>query len=80
MMALAFGLLFFTCEMGQRLSSEFDEICEKIEQFDWHAFPAEVQRMLPPIILISQQQVAIGCFGSITCLRDSFKKVCAANT
>lgn len=71
----AFGLLFFTCEVGQRFSDEFDDICDVIEQFNWYAFPAQVQRMLPIIILAAQQPVAVECFGSIMCLRDTFKSV-----
>lgn len=72
---VSFGLLFFACEIGQRYSNLFDDICDEIDQFKWYAFPIEVQRRLLIIIPIVQQQVAIGCFGSIKCLRESFKKV-----
>lgn len=71
------GLVFFTCEIGQRFSSGFDNINDVIDQFDWYSFPVEIKKMLPIIIQMAQQQVAIECFGSIMCLRDTFKKVSA---
>lgn len=71
----AFGLVFFTCEIGQRFTTEFDTINGVIDQFKWYAFPFEVQRMLPVIITIAQQEVAVECFGSVMCLRESLKKV-----
>lgn len=70
-----FGLLFFTCETGERFKTGFDDISDEIDQFSWYAFPTEVKRLLPIIILIAQQPVAVECFGSIMCLRESFRKV-----
>lgn len=71
----AFGLVGYSCEIGERLTSEFDEISDTIDKLIWYKFPMEVQRILPTIILIAQQELAIECFGSILCLRISFKSV-----
>lgn len=71
----SFGIVFFMCEMGHRISSQFDDICDVIHQFKWYSFPIELKRILSLIILDAQQPVAINCFGSIMCDRDSFKKV-----
>lgn len=73
----AFGYVFFACEMGERFSNQFESINDQMDQFKWYSFPLEVQRMLPAIILIAQQPVGIECFGSVLCLRESFKKVSA---
>lgn len=75
----AFGSLFFTCEIGQRFSDEFDGICDVIDQFNWYSFPLELQRLLPVVICSAQQPVAIQCFGSVMCVRESFKKVSAGH-
>lgn len=71
----AFGLIFTTCEFGQRLSDACDGIHDQIGKFNWYWFPNNLKAVLPYIIMVSQQPVDIGCFGSITCNRDSFKKV-----
>lgn len=71
----AFGWLLTSCEIGERFESKFNEIGNVIDQFKWYSFPIEVQQMLPIIILITQQPVTLEVFGSISCLRESFKKV-----
>lgn len=71
----AFGLVFIVCEIGERISTAFNEIDDVIDQFKWYLLPAEVQRMLPTIILNVQQKVALKCFGSISCQREAFRKV-----
>lgn len=70
-----FGLVFSTCEIGQRFTKAFDEIDREIEQLDWYLFPIEIQRILPTIIINAQEPIVIECFGIISCNRDQFKKV-----
>lgn len=71
----AFGNLLVSCEFGQRISNAFEEIDDEIELFDWYLFSYEMQRMLPLILLVTQQPVKIECFGSISIRREYFKKV-----
>lgn len=33
---LVFGLIFVSCEVGQRLTDTFDEIDYQLEQLDWY--------------------------------------------
>lgn len=72
----AFGIMFVACEFGQRLSNAFEEIDDSIEEFDWNLFSHEIQRLLPTILIVTQKPVVFECFGSISALRDTFKKVC----
>lgn len=71
----AFGNLFISCELGQRVNLAFDECNEMVNQFDWYRFTMEIQRMLPTILNYTQQPVDIKCFGSATCDRETFKYV-----
>lgn len=71
----AFGIIFVTCELGQRLSDAFEEINDEIESFEWYQFSYEIQQMLPIILIVSQQPVDLECFGSITGCRMTFQKV-----
>ena len=72
----ALALVFIACELGQRMSDEFEGIDFTIDQFDWYLFPIEIKRMLPTIIAVAEQPVSLECFGSITCVREVFRKVC----
>lgn len=70
------ALVFIPCEIGERVRTEFMKLNFTVSQFDWHLFPYEIQKILPIIILNAQQPVLIEWFGSISCVRDVFKKVC----
>lgn len=68
----AFG---FTCEVGQMSANQYYDISDDIDNLNWYKYPLEVQKMMPFIILAAQKELAIQCFGSILCLRESFKSV-----
>lgn len=72
---LAIALNFATCEIGQRLENTFDEINDAFCLLEWYLYPAKVQQMLVPILIITQKPVEINFFGSIACSREQFKKV-----
>lgn len=71
----AFGILFVSCELGQRITIAFDGCSNMINQFEWYLFPANVQRMLPIIMNFTQQPIVVKCFGSAACDRETFKYV-----
>lgn len=73
---IALALVFIACEIGQQLNNTFDEINSTIAQFNWYLFPIKIKHVLPIIIPIAQQPVTLECFGSITCIRETFKNVC----
>lgn len=68
-------LTYFPCELGERLSNAMEEIKDSIGQFNWYLFPIEIRKVLPTILIGVQQPVEIRFFGSISCNRESFKKV-----
>lgn len=65
------------CEIGERIQSEFMKLDFAISQFNWHLFPYDIRKILPIIIQNAQKPVLIQWFGSISCVRDVFKKVCS---
>lgn len=70
-----FGLVFLSCEIGQRFTYAFDEITDLFGQLNWYLFPINVQRLLPTIMINVQEPIVIGCFGIINGSRDQLKKV-----
>lgn len=73
--SFAFGYVFITCELFQRLTDGFDEINDAVDQLKWYQFSNEIRKMLPTLLINVQQPVFIKCFGSISCSRETFKKV-----
>lgn len=71
----SFGVLFITCEIGQRIYLKNDECAEMVDQFDWYLLPPKIQRILPIILNFMQQPFELKCFGSKTCDRELFKSV-----
>lgn len=62
-------------ELGQRVTDAFNKIEDEIGQFNWYLFPEEMKQMLRLVMIMTQQPVIIECFGSISCSRETFKKV-----
>lgn len=75
----AFGSVSVSCEMGERFSGAFREISDLINEFKWYQFPNNVQRILPFLLLHTQQPIALECFGSILCVREALKSVSTSN-
>lgn len=73
----AFGVVFVICELAQRLTNAFEEIYDEIVAFEWNLFSIEMQRLLPTLLIGTQRPVILECFGSISALRETFKKVCS---
>lgn len=72
----AFGFVFIVCELCQQFCDGFHKMDDVIGQFSWLSYPNEIQRLLPMLINSTQQPVDLKVFGSITCSRETFKKVC----
>lgn len=70
-----FIFIFIYCELGQRVSEEFNGPYDAICQLRLHLFPIEIKRMLPIIILGAQQPIDLRGYGNFSCNRDSFKSV-----
>lgn len=68
------------CDVGQHVTIVYDECNDIIDQFKWYSFPVEIQRLLPLIIAGAQQPIEITAFGSTTCIRETFKRVCVNDT
>lgn len=71
----AFFQIFVLCDCGQHVTKKFIEVDNTIYQSDWYAFPDDVQRMLPIVMMGAQESVIIQGFGNLTCTREAFKKV-----
>lgn len=67
--------IYLFSDLGEDVSNHFYELNDTIYQSEWYAFPIEVQRMLPILLMTTQKQVVPRGFGNLLCIRESFKKV-----
>ena len=65
-----FLLLFVTCEVGEQCGKIFSEIDDEVVQLDWYLFSLEVQKLLPIVMINTQEPVVIKCFGSVAWTRE----------
>lgn len=73
--SLVFCLVLSSCEIGQRLTNAFGEVSYKFEQLDLYLLPAEIQRILPTILIGVQKPIVFECFGIVDGSREQFKRV-----
>lgn len=73
-------MVFLVCELGQRINNDFRTIDDVIAQFNWYLFSDELKRMLPIILINTQEPVVFDLFGNIACSREAFRKVCLKET
>lgn len=71
----SFVFVFIASEFGHSISTAFIEIDYEIGQFDWYKFPMEMRKILPILLMVTQKPLTLEVFGSITCERETFKKV-----
>lgn len=81
-MLKSFCLLFWSilqimllCDFGERLTGRFDEIDMALCECDWYTFPIGIQKMLPMLLISTQNPVVLQGFFNVSCTRESFKKV-----
>lgn len=75
----AFGAVIFVCELCQQVCNGFEEMNRAMDQFHWPSYPIDLRRVLPIVIMFTQQPIEFKVFGSITCCRESFKNVSSIN-
>lgn len=68
--------VFAMCELGERVRMAFDEIRISIDQLKWYLIPKRARKMLPVILILSQEPIGFTIFGSILSNRITFKEVC----
>lgn len=75
MMFAAFLQIFFLCELGERITHQYNEIDEEICRMKWYLLPIRMQKILPTIMIGTQTPVMLAGFGNMRCTREDFKTV-----
>lgn len=70
-----FFVAFVLCEIGERVTIQFELFGEEVERCDWHVLPIEMQRMYLIFLSDTQQPKHITCYGAVHFTRETFKEV-----
>lgn len=73
--SFSFGLVFLYCEVGEQMAADFDEINYTISELNWYLFPNATQRIMPTILMVTQQPVLFCGYGNVPATRNTFTKV-----
>lgn len=66
---------FCYCELGERVSQQFNIFDDELRRCRWYLYPLEMQKMLLIILSSTQQPPAIQGYANTVCTRDAFKRV-----
>lgn len=70
------SFVLIVCELGARMTSEFEIYVAEVEQCSWYMLPIELQRMYMVFLSDTQNPVQIvTSYGNITCERETSKRV-----
>lgn len=72
----AFTMVLIFCELGELVSSQYDQFYEKLCKCDWFLVSVEMQRVLMIVMTNSQQPIFIRGYANIVCIRNTLKTVC----
>ena len=75
LMCVSILTIFFFCEFGDMINTQFDEFDDQLRQCDWYTFPIEMQQLLVIFMTSTQRPAMIQGFANTECTRDAFKKV-----
>lgn len=77
-MGYSFGAIFGFCEIGERVTHQFNAFNEKLCDSNWYSFPIEIQRIYLVVLVGVQNPSFIYGFAHTVCTREAFKKVISA--
>lgn len=70
-----FGLVFFICDLGERITYHHDMFYRELERSEWNMLSTRLQRLYMMFLTDAQQSTYISCYGNVSCTRDTFKTV-----
>lgn len=68
-------MFLLTCDLGEMVTTAFDEVNEPVYAQAWHLWPLELQKHLIPMLMSIQQPVVFRGLFALDCSRDTFKRV-----
>lgn len=70
-----FVTIFFVCELGEKVTHDFNLFYHELCNCDWFLFPIEMKRIYLIVLVGAEQAMPIQGYANTTCTRDTFKNV-----
>lgn len=67
--------VFLLCEPGARMTNQFGIFSDDLSRCDWHLLSLEMRRNY--VIFLTQRSANLLSYATITCERETSKKVCS---
>lgn len=71
----SFSLAFFFCEFGELISNNYNGLPIGLYDNKWYLYSLDEQRLMPTILIGTQDVVRLRGFGNAQCTREAFKTV-----
>lgn len=71
----SFGRIFFLCELGEKVTYQFNVFNEKVGDCKWYSFSIEMQRVYLIVLAGAQDPAIVQGYADTVCTRDAFKNV-----
>lgn len=71
----SFVCVLLACEIGEMIASQLNAFNDKLFRCDWYLLSVDMRRMYLTTLANAQQSTSLQAFGTISCTRESFKKV-----
>lgn len=65
-------LVFALCELSNKISSQFDDLSDIIYRSVWYRCSLNVQRLLPTILIATQESFELSGYGNVPYNRGTF--------
>lgn len=72
---ITYCVIFIICELGERVTNEFDDVDNVVCELNWYLFPLNIQKMLPIAMIGTVKPVIIRGYGNCMSTREAFKNV-----
>lgn len=66
--------IFAVCELGERIRMAFEEVNAELNQLKWYLLPRRSRKLLPIILMATQDSVEFNIFGTTASNRKTFKE------
>lgn len=68
-------LLFLFCYSGTQVTERFNDIGDEVYALEWYVLPLNLQRNIPMIMALSNQEIYLRGLGGYHYTHETFKKV-----
>lgn len=75
LMIWSFVIEFHAWNLGEQVCTHFEAIHDTLLESEWYSLPIEIQKLLPVLMMTTQQPVSVSGFANTILAWETFRKV-----